>query len=79
MVERGWRREEEEEEGGKCEEAAGPDPTGLGALLWRCQYSGNGGEGLAGAGEAGGGRTNQLDACALGCSAVPSGFPWHSP
>lgn len=25
------------------------------------------------------GRTNQLDACALGCSDGPSGFPWHSP
>lgn len=39
----------------------------------------NSGEGVAGAEEAGGGRTNQLDACALGCSADPSGFPLHSP
>lgn len=25
------------------------------------------------------GRTNQLDACALGCPVGLQGFPWHSP
>lgn len=51
MVERG----RVEGEGGKCEEAAGPDPTGLGALLWRCQYSGNAEQWRGGGGGGGGG------------------------
>jgi len=56
---------------GGREEAAGPGPEGLRALLWCCQHSGTRKRERAAEREEEkwvAGRTNQLDACARGCS-----------